>query len=864
MNWHHLPIETINTIVDSSPNGISVQEAKLRLVQNGANTIQEKKHSALWMIFLRQFNDLMIYILIAAAITSGIIGDIVESIVILVIVFINAIIGFIQEFQAEKSLEALRKMAAPFSTAIRGGEVVSIPTIDLVSGDLVVLQAGDIVPADIRLSEVFSIKIDESALTGESIHVDKSTQTIAEANIPLADRNNMLYKGSLVSQGHGKGMVVATGMDTELGKIAGLIEITDTESPLKRKMTDFSKKLSLVIFGICFIVFAAGWARGEPPLTMLLIAISLAVAAIPESLPTLVTIALAYGAKKLMQKKALIRKLSAVETLGSVTVICTDKTGTLTLNKMKVVQWLDCTIVDSSAPMISSLLLNTSLNQNVLIHEDNTWQGDPTEIALVEESIRQLGSEQYNTLVAEYPRVAELPFDENRKCMSTIHAYKNKYIVLSKGAFETISTLVIDDSTIKNYAKTCKEWADKGIRVLAFGYKELNELPSPISIDAIEKDLLFLGLVGMMDPPRAEAFNAIAACKTAGIKPIMITGDHPATAASIATAVGILGGNDKIITGIMLEQMSEANLVKEVEQIAVFARVSPEQKLKIIKALQANQHFLAMTGDGVNDAPSLKAADIGIAMGINGTEVSKSAADMILLDDNFATIVNAVREGRIIYDNIRKFVKYIMTCNSAEIWTIFLAPFLGLPMPLLPIQILWINLITDGLPGLALVKEKAEPDIMDRPPRSSTEHLFSRGIAIHIIWVGLFMAGLTLGIQSWAIYDTHTHWQTMVFTVLSFCQLAHVLAIRSDRQYLFELGIFSNMPLIVTIIFTCILQLGVIYLPFANSIFKTQPLSAVELTICIATALLFFHVIECEKFFKRRKNISPNEKNNTV
>jgi len=850
MNWHQLPSEKIYTLLNSSPNGIEAEEVQLRLVKLGPNEINTVKPISPWLIFISQFNDFMIVVLIAASIISGIIGDITETIVILCIVLINAIIGFIQEFRAEKSLEALRKMASPFSIVIRSHNVSSIPTVDLVPGDIVLLSAGDIVPADIRLVEVFSLKIDESALTGESIPAEKSAQILLAEQIPLAERNNMAYKGSMVAQGRAKGVVVETGMATELGKIAGMLDQKEVESPLKRKITEFSKKLSLIIFLICFIVFIAGWIRGESPLSMLLVAISLAVAAIPESLPTLITITLAFGARKLIKKNTLIRKLPAVETLGSVTVICTDKTGTLTLNKMKVVQWFECVYPYNPVKSISTLLLNESLNHNLFLHQNKSWMGDPTEIALVEYAKNKIGEERYNALEENYPRVAELPFDADRKCMSTIHAFNNKFLVFSKGAIESISTMVAEKPIDAKLLQYCKNWANNGIRVIAFGYKEMEKLPSLINAETIECNLIFSGLIGLMDPPRAEVFKAIEACKAAGIKPVMITGDHPATAEAIAKIVGIWKEGGKTITGIMLDEMDEQMFLTEVKNISVYARVSPEQKLKIIKAFQYHNHFLAMTGDGVNDAPSLKSADIGIAMGISGTEVSKEASDMILLDDNFATIVNAVEEGRMIYDNIRKFIKYIMTCNSAEIWIIFLAPFFGLPLPLLPIQILWINLITDGFPGLALVNEKAENDIMSRPPRNSKESLFV-GIAAHIIWVGLFMAALTLILQSWEIHQKNEHWQTMVFTVLSFCQLAHVLAIRSNKQYLFEIGVFSNLSLIITISLTCLLQIVVIYLPFANRIFKTQPLTISELLICFAIAVLFFHIVEFEKMVKR-------------
>ncbi len=850
MNWHANAFEDILEEVRSTTKGLSGEEAALRLETNGPNELEEKKRKSPLMIFLAQFKDFMILALLFAAIISGVIGEMTDTLIILIIVLLNAIIGFVQEYRAEKAMQMLKKMAAIQATVQREGTVLKLPSADLVIGDVVLLDAGNAVPADLRILEAHSLRIDESALTGEALAVDKSSEIIETENIPLGDRLNMAYKSTLVTNGRGLAVVVATGMNTDIGKIARLLQEGEMSTPLQRRMADFGKRLSLIILGICIILFGVGLLRGEAPLDMLLLSISLAVAAIPEALPALITIALALGAKHLVQQNALIRKLPAVEALGSVSFICTDKTGTLTMNKMKVVQVQEETIADHHFPL-SPLRMAMALNHDVRFSKGEEAIGDSTELALVEFVMEEKGRSAFNELSASFPRVAELPFDADRKCMSSVHAFKDRYVVFTKGAIESVARCLCDQKNAEKLFSLNEEWAAKGLRVLAFAYKYIDVLPDPVSIEALEKDLVFTGLAGMIDPPRPEAKAAIGECKTAGIKPVMITGDHPATALSIAKEVGIWNGKGYCVTGAELEQMSEDDLQEKVEHISVYARVSPEQKIRIVKALQSKGHSVSMTGDGVNDAPSLRAADIGVAMGINGTDVSKEAADMILLDDNFATIVKAVREGRRIYDNIRKFVKYIMTCNGAEIWTIFLAPLVGLPIPLLPIHILWINLVTDGLPGLALANEKAEEDVMRRPPSKSDESLFAGGVAFHILWVGLLMAGVTLATQQWAVTNQLAHWQTMVFTILSLSQLGHVLAIRSDKTFLYMQGIFSNRLLIGAIAITVVLQLMIIYLPFANEIFKTQPLTRKELLICIGMSAVVFHAVEMEKWIKR-------------
>lgn len=838
--------------MNSSEQGLESAAVEQKRAEFGWNLLQEKKKKPAWMLFLHQFNDFMILVLIAAAIISGIAGDLTDTIIILIIVLLNAIMGFVQEYRAEKAMDALSQLATPQATVIRNRKPEILSSKEIVPGDIVVLEAGNLVPADLRLMEVHSLRIEESSLTGESIPVDKTHRALEEADSSLGDRLNMAYKGTQVSAGRGLGIVIATGMQTEIGKIAGMLQTGETLTPLQKRMNEFGKKLSYLILLICVALFLVGLLRGEEPVSMLLVAISLAVAAIPEALPALITIALARGAKRLVAKNALIRKLPAVETLGSVTFICSDKTGTLTQNKMTVVETVPYN--GKEEPKLPAGLLETcmAVNHDVKKSSGDKWMGDPTEIALVEYINEKEGETTYEQLQENLPRVAELPFDSDRKCMTTVHSYNGQFLVISKGASESIAQRMDESYDTATWHKEASRMAKEGKRVIAYAYKLADQLPEPFDYDKVETALHPAGMAGMIDPPREEVKDAIKACKTAGIQPVMITGDHPETAAAIAREIGLLEKDELVINGRELAAMSAEELDQKVERIKVYARVSPEQKLNIVQSLQRKKHFVAMTGDGVNDAPSLKSSNIGVAMGITGTDVSKEAAHMILLDDNFTTIVKAVKEGRRIYDNIRKFVKYIMTCNGAEIWTIFMAPLLGMPIPLLPIHILWINLVTDGLPGLALSAEKAEDDIMKRPPRRTDEGLFSEGTGYHIVWVGLLMAVVTLGTQAWAIHTNHENWQTMVFTVLSLAQLGHVMAIRSDHTFIYKKGIFSNLSLAIAVIGTFIIQLGVIYLPFANKIFKTAPLSFSDLMICIGIAAVIFHAVEIEKWVRNR------------
>ncbi len=827
-------------------------DANERLNQYGLNELTEKKKASIFILLLHQFKDVMIFILLMAAIVSFAVGDIKDALVILFIVLLNAVIGFVQEYRAEKAMEALKKMTSFNANVRRGGHVMQLPASYLVPGDIVILEAGMLVPADIRITESFALKIEEAALTGESLAVEKNTEDILDESAPIGDRFNMAYKTTIVTYGRGEGIVVATGMNTEIGRIAQLLQEGETKTPLQKRLADFGKKLSIVVIFICVLIYGAGLLRGEDPVIMLLTAISVAVAAIPEALPAVITIALALGAKRMVTQNALIRKLPAVETLGSVTIICSDKTGTITLNKMTVT---DCWITpeDISISNFTNeqlLLLAMELNHDVITRENKQLIGDPTEIALVEYT-RNCGLYN-NEWQSHFKRAHELPFDSVRKRMTTVYAFNGKWLIISKGAVESVLN-ICPGSNIDEVNQTTEKFALQGKRVLAYALSLSDSLPDIISEETLENNLLFIGLVAMIDPPRAEAIQAITDCHSAGISPVMITGDHPVTARAIAAETGILKhSTDRVITGKELADLSDIEFEKEVDYIKVFARVSPEQKLNIVKMLQRKNHFVAMTGDGVNDAPALKQANIGIAMGITGTDVSKEAAHMILLDDNFATIIRAVREGRRIFDNIRKFIRYTMTSNSGEIWTIFLAPLIGFPIPLLPIHILWINLVTDGLPGLAFASEPAEKNILKKPPRKPSESIFSGGVGFHILWCGFLMGAVCIGVQGWAIYTHNDKWMTMVFTVLSISQMGHAMAIRSESQSLFSQGVFGNKQLVFAVLLTLCLQMAVIYIPFLQDIFSTQSLSASEILICLGLSAIVFFAVEFEKWFKRK------------
>lgn len=820
----------------------------------------------------------MIIVLMVAALISGLLGDVKDTVAIIVILVLNAVIGSVQEFRAERAIEALKKIVSVKANVIRGGRKISIETSEIVPGDLVTVETGNIVPADLRLTEAVTLTVDESALTGESVTVEKVAGVLEEPHLALGDRRNMLHGGTKIGKGRGAGIAISTGSSTELGKIARLIEKAgELKTPLQKRLAVFGRNLAMVAIAITITIFVVGIIRGASVLLMFLTALSLAVAAIPEALPAVVTISLALGAQKMVKKNALIRRLPAVETLGSVTFICSDKTGTLTQNKMKVEEIFfrgerlfvtgegysaDGKITAGGETLgrdrlrnLEPLLFAAALCNDAEIVDEKIL-GDPTEVSLL--TLAAKGGFEKRELEKKYARVEEVPFDAARKMMTTLHKNpEGELISFTKGAVESVLSVSdsvdsdegpveITDNLKAKLFSVAEDMASDGLRVLALASIAVREGEAK----ELEKGLTLIGLVGILDPPREEARSAVQTCIDAGINPVMITGDHPETAKNIAKRLGILTEGFGILTGQELSEFPLDELESHIRDVRVYARVDPEQKVKIVKALKDVGEVVAMTGDGVNDAPALKNADIGVAMGITGTDVAKEASDMILLDDNFATIVSAVRQGRRIYDNIRKFIKYILSTNSGELWVMFLAPLMGLPLPLTPIQILWINLVTDGLPGLALSVEPEENYAMKRPPRPPDESVFAHGLGTHAIWIGLLMAGVTLLVAALSLKNFGSHWQTMVFTVLAFSQLGHALAMRSERQSLVALGIFSNMWLIGAIALTLVVHFAVVYVPVFQTIFRTEALSFVEVVICLAASSVVFFAAEIEKVVK--------------
>jgi len=861
MNYHLQSLSDLSRSLNTTPNGLDSAAVNKLLLKHGRNVLAQSKKKTAWLMIFNQFTDLMILILITAAIISAFLGDLTDSLVIFTIVLVNSVVGFMQEFRSEKAMSSLKKLSASHAKVLRDGVTSVVTSSELVPGDVIILEAGDVIPADIRLIETHTLKINESSITGESANIEKSELELAEGDYALGDRLNMGYKGTFVTNGRAKAYVVLTGMNTELGKIAKLIQVEDTKTPLQKRLNGFGKKITISIIAICTGIFAVGLLRGEAPVTLFLTVISLAVAAIPEAMPAVVTIALALGAKNLVKNFALIRNLPAVETLGSVTYICTDKTGTLTENKMNVEKIIHSE--NSKGLKLfqgnDALLTAIALNNDVIKESDGTLTGESTETALVKYALDK-GFEK-NKLETAYPRVAEFPFDSKRKCMTTLHSSDDGILVITKGAVESIVPVTADPQNLQasEIILNADKEAANGYRILGYAVKIIPKLPDVPDIKSIESGLTFLGITCLIDPPRAEAKEAVEQCKLAGIIPVMITGDHKLTAKSIASKLGIItSGSELVMEGKELQKLPDEEFKNIVENVRVYARVNPEQKLRIIKALQSKNHFVAMTGDGVNDAPALKNADIGIAMGINGTEVSREASDMILLDDNFATIVKAVKLGRTIYSNLLKFINYILSGNTGEILAIVLAPFFGLPIPLLAIHILWINLVSDGLPGLALAYEKPEPNIMKVPPRDPMENIFSAGTAFRILRTGLLLGLVTVGTQAWAINNNITHWQTMAFTVLCFSQMGLAMALRS-KSSLFTSGVFSNWRMIGAISATFILQLMLIYIPQMNVVFKTQPLSLRELLITIAVSSIVFWAVEAEKFILNLKYFNKQQ-----
>jgi len=872
--WHTLTAAGVALQLGSDlESGLTSAEAARRLLAEGPNEIREQRRRSIVRMVASQFEDFMILVLIAAAIVSGLIGEAADAAIILAIVVVNGAIGFAQDYRAERVMAALRQLAALKAVVVRDGRRHAIAASAIVRGDLVLIEAGNGVPADLRLVEAPRLKINEAALTGEAVPVEKRAAPLADAGLPLADQSNMAFKGTAVTYGRGRGVAVATGMGTELGKIAGLIEAVEpAQAPLQRRLAVFGRQLAISILAICAVFFAIGIWRGEALLLMLLTALSLAVAAIPEALPAVITMMLALGARAMGQRNALVRRLPAVETLGSVSFICTDKTGTLTLNEMRAAEAYVAgerhpifALQSPGAPtrqLVSALALCNDAERGA----QGDVIGDPTEIALWRVAV-EAGVDP-ETLRRAAPRTMEFPFDSDRKRMTTFHREGDgTFVAYTKGAPETVlercATEMGSEADLPAHRDralaAAEAMADEGLRVLAVAKRGWTNLPESKAADDVERDLILLGLVGLLDPPRPEAKAAVAVCKSAGIAPIMITGDHPATARSIALQLDIARSGDRIMTGRELHALSDAALADSIETTPVFARVDPAQKIRIVSALQARGQFVAMTGDGVNDAPALAQADIGIAMGKAGTDVAREAASLVLLDDNFATIIAAVAEGRRIFDNIRKFISYVLTCNTAEILTLFLAPFFGLPIPLLPVHILWINLITDGLPGLALAAEPPERGAMQRPPRPPGESIFAHGMWQHILGIGLVMAGVCLLTQAYSIHLALPHWQTMVFTVLTLSQMGNVLAIRSERESLFRQGLFSNLPLLGAVLLTFALQMATIYVPVLNPIFRTAPLTLSELAVCLLLSAIVFFVIEIEKYFFRRRATSEQQ-----
>ena len=876
-------------------NGLSSNQVQENMKKYGLNELQEKKKDSLLKKFLEQFKDFSIIVLIIAAIVSGVVGvaqgeGFTDTIIILIVVILNAVIGVAQESKAEKSLEALKKLSSHASKVIRNGKEQVIPARELVPGDLVVIETGDYIAADLRIIEAVNLKSQEASLTGESVPVEKITEKIDGNEIGIGDRKNMLFSSSLITYGRGKAIVVNTGMNTEVGKIAGMLDNAEKqETPLQQKLNDLGKTLGIACLAICAVIFVIGLLQGKEIIDMFMTAVSLAVAVIPEGLVAVSTIVLAIGVQKMVKKHAIVKKLPAVETLGSSTVICSDKTGTLTQNKMTVEKvFCDDELQDvkkvNTTEDFKKLVYNCMLCNDSRLLEDGQLAGDPTETALVDMAFK-LDYEQ--SIYRENPRVEEVPFDSERKLMTTINKKNGKYIVYTKGGVDELlkccnSFLYKGEvrTSINNYAKWIRENNEKmakdALRVLAFAYKELDHMPSKTEMKTIENDLIFIGMVGMIDPPRIEAKKAVEKCKKAGIKTVMITGDHKITAVAIAKKLGILKDESEALTGAELEKMTDEELTKNVRKYSVYARVSPEHKVRIVKAWQANGEVVAMTGDGVNDSPALKTADIGCAMGKVGTEVAKEAADVILTDDNFATIVSAVEEGRRIYDNILKVIQFLLSCNVGEVIVLLLAtlfaPQIGqwfgisditMIQVLLPIHILWINLVTDTFPALALAFDPANKDTMDRKPVKRNEGIFTKGRTFRIIYQGLMIGLLTLVAYLIGLGTTHTAidgltleqtkievGQTMAFIVLAFSELIHVFNIRDNKNSIFKTGILGNGVLILAILASALLMVVILFIPQLRTIFSIPILPSDNIIETIVLVLSPIVIVEIMKLFK--------------
>ncbi len=857
--------------LESGRSGLSPQEAQARLDKYGPNQLAGAPKKPLWARFLDQMRDPMILVLLAAAalsLASSGGEDWVEAVIILVIVGVNACISISQEDSAEKALEALQKMSAPLAKVVRGGEQVRLETAFLVPGDVIVLEAGDLVPADARILECANLKADESAMTGESVPVDKQADAVLPEGTVLGDRSNMVISSTVITNGRALCVVTATGMDTEVGRIAGmLMGEEDTSTPLQRKLAEISKTLSFVCLAVCAVMFGVGMLYHRPLLEMLMAAVSLAVAAIPEGLPAIVTIVLALGVQRMVKHSAIVKKLPAVETLGCAGVICSDKTGTLTQNRMTVKQvW-----TPGDRHRREALTIGALCNDTVLSPSGKTT-GDPTETAFVDAALAD-GLDK-NILEQEMPRVFELPFDSDRKLMSTVHplpGQPGRYRVMVKGAPDVLlsrcihilagAAVPLTAALGRDVEAANASMAEQALRVLACGYKDIEKLPAgnPVSGE-LETGLTFVGLVGMIDPPRLEVRDAVGQCYAAGIRPVMITGDHKLTAVAIARELDIFRSGDLAITGEDLDFMPQELLEQDVDKFAVYARVSPEHKMRIVKAWQKKGMVVAMTGDGVNDAPALKVADIGCAMGITGTDVAKGAADMILTDDNFATIVKAVEQGRGIYSNIKKAIHYLLSCNIGEIVTLFLATLFNFHQPpLVAVQLLWLNLVTDSLPALALGMEPVEPSVMEEKPRSASEPLFTRRFSIRLAWQGLMVGLLTLAaywLGEYVLSDptlADATANTMAFATLTFCQLFHAFDVRSETQSIAHIGLTSNPAMNKAFLVGMALQLSVLLIPPLMSVFRVCALTLTEWLVVLGLSLIPLAVCEIEKAVRRNK-----------
>ena len=873
-------IEELETDVS---NGLSTREAKERLAKYGPNQFEEGEKTSIWKMLWEQINSVLIWILLVAAVISAFLGEITDAIIILLVVALNAVIGIVQESKAEKALEELKKMSSPKAVVRRDGEIKEIPTEEVVPGDIVLIDAGRSIPADVRLIETANLQIEESALTGESVPVTKEANWKAEGDVPLGDQINMAFMSTLSTYGRGVGVVTSTGMNTEIGKIAKMLGQQEKElTPLQQKLDQLGKILGILAIGICALIFIVGTLQGRDILDMFLMSISLAVAAIPEGMVAIVTIVLAIGMQIMSRRHAIVRKLPAVETLGSVSVICSDKTGTLTQNKMTVTKvYVNEKLQDTEDLKSDQGPVDQFVSGMALCSDATEASGDPTEIALVVMA-KNYGFEK-GKLDERFTRVFELPFDSDRKMMTTVHQDGDRYFSITKGALESLLPLTTSiyvkggkrpftEEDKKNIINASEAMSDQALRVLAVARRD--DVTESDFNEELEGNLTFLGLVGMIDPPRAEVKQSIEECKQAGITTVMITGDHQKTALAIARELGIASSLEQTMTGKELDEISDEELQRRVKIVRVFARVSPEHKVRIVKALKANGHIASMTGDGVNDAPSLKQADVGVAMGITGTDVAKGASDIVLTDDNFATIVAAVEQGRNIFQNIKKAILFLLSCNFGEITALFVGILLGLPAPLTAVQILWVNLITDTLPAIALGMDPDDPDVMKMKPRNPKESILHgsytytilNGILIGLLTLFSFVIGLKIYTGADSIFhinydlvtdDILNHAQAMAFITLSFSQLMHALNLRHFRKSIFQVGLFTNKYLIGAILVGILIQVALVYVPFLSELFEIHVLTGTDLLLLLAASVAPVVVNEIVKIFKRL--VAPKE-----